>query len=130
MSSIRCVCDHVIKDSTDDLPYKALFQPNQNEGSLMDTVNAAIGDFVDLAAKGSRAEWITKHFGKGYPELDNSSLVNDYLWSQVMSNSGVMYQCEKCGRLLIYRGRGTKPQIFVPEGDCQGTLKKIDPPAW
>jgi hypothetical protein len=128
MSKVQCDCGHVIRDTGDELSYKARFLPDQNKALFLDQLSQAMAELIDLTSKGRRHEWIAKHFKKGYPnDLDTSSFVSDYVWGHLIGNSGVMYQCENCGRILIYRDPNQNANVFVPGGLSKEVLRRIDP---
>ena len=126
MSSVRCDCQHVIRDTTDNLPFKARFLPDQNDIPFMETITKDLAELVDLASKGRREEWIAKHFLKGYPlDIPDVSVISDYLSGQISAHFGLAYQCDECGRLLIYRDTKSHARVFVPNGEWKGTFEKI-----
>src|SRR5579862_8660922 len=128
MPKVMCDCQSVIRDTTDNLPYKARFIPDQNAGPFLETVTQALAEFVDLSMQGRREEWIAKCFQQGYPrDLPNEEVIGDYLSGRLAANSVLTYQCEGCGRLLIYRDRQGSARVFVPNGEWKGTFERITP---
>jgi hypothetical protein len=101
-----CECGHVIRDQTDNLPYKAHSYPDQS----MEALYAAIDRLMkspapsDLLQRDERMRAIV--FPKG---------------------GRIMYQCPDCGRLYI-ADKG-KLHCFKSEfGDAPKTLFQAKPP--
>jgi hypothetical protein len=127
MSSVLCDCGHVIKDGTDNLPYKAQFLPDQNDGELWEKLVAELTDLVELSLKGKRQEWLEKHFDKRYLQgLELSDHISDYFSVLYARNTGKIYQCEQCGNLLVYRHPRKGAQVFKLLGDEKSVLRKVD----
>ncbi|WP_027710088.1 hypothetical protein [Zooshikella ganghwensis] len=86
MSKIGCNCGHVIVDQTDYIPYKA--------GYIPDTVSC---DLVEVVSD----EIIEKVKEAGIENILNEDIA-DILWSRIFyQNSKQIYECEKCGSILI-----------------------------
>jgi hypothetical protein len=99
---IRCECGYVISDTSDNLPYKCgLLPDNGYWENVHEPIVRGIVDFVKAIATGKRDEWLSKHFGAGYPrDLDDESVISDFLAAR-MSLGPTAYQCTNCGMILI-----------------------------
>ena len=100
-----CNCGHVIRDQTDDLPYKAYAYPDQS----MEAVYAAIHRLMESPAP-------------------SDVLQRDRMMDDIVSPKGqkTMYQCPNCGR--VYIGDNDKIHCFKPEfGDAPKTLFQVNP---
>ncbi|TCO92748.1 hypothetical protein EV701_10525 [Chthoniobacter flavus] len=97
----HCQCDHVISDSTTDIPYKAYSWPDQSR----DAVFAAIERLMERPVPADI--------------LQQDALV----WPIVIpKGQRTMYQCPECGRLHIKSDDGHY-WCFKPEFD--GTPKTL-----
>ena len=120
----RCECGHVIRDQTDDLPYKCDLLP---DAGYWDNIHQPIVKFAaDLAAAiadDDRDGWITRTFGSDYPRnLDNASMLSDLL-AATMTRAVTAHQCTECGCLYISRSANDGFHCFRPvDDDWRGAI--------
>lgn len=91
---IGCHCGAVIRDQTDNIPYKSHLTPDQGWTAMWDALESL---FAVVAT------------GRLTPEAASTRAC------QIFREAGsrLMWQCESCGRLYI-DGRGGDLQCFVP----------------
>jgi hypothetical protein len=101
---MRCECGAIITDQTDDLPYKAYFIPDQDWNGFTETIDQIVG----AVAAGN----MTTH--------DAETAVRQVY----LAKSRSMYQCSKCGRLLVIDVQGNANN-YAPtlEADSRQILK-------
>src|SRR5262249_32807728 len=127
MSSIGCVCGHTIKDQTDNLPYKAQFLPDQNQDRLWKNIIDELTDLAELTLKGRQNEWLERHDAMRYAkDLSLRDNIVDFISGRFSSMTGDLFQCEKCGRLFVFRDRSKPALRFIPEDGREGALRKIE----
>jgi len=117
MSKLGCQCGHVISDTTDFIAYKARFLRDE-DSEILDLINADICSFMEAYKEGKKAEWISNYFGKNA----DKNMRNDWVIMNIQSHyevphEGVMYQCEKCGRIKIETLLDNYYASFAPEGE-------------
>jgi hypothetical protein len=125
MSKLMCPCGHIIVDQTDALPYKAQFFADED-------YEASYGRFVEFCAdlfqawqEGNLEQFLTMQFGAEYPKnLDLSDIISDSLSGMRVVFGHLMYECEQCGRLLLFP-IAAKNQFasYVPESETRGVLR-------
>lgn len=102
MSQINCLCGHTIRDSADDLPYKAYFFSDSAYGKFIDGIIKAVLDLKGFSSEAERNEWLSKNFGTDYPrDAEDSEIIHDILSDFGSKFNRLMYVCEKCGRVLL-----------------------------
>lgn len=94
---MRCECGEIISDQTDQLPYKAHFIPDQDWDDVCDTINQIIG----AVAAGSMT-------------VDDAQMA---VLNVHLAKSRTMYQCSKCGRLLVQDAKRNM-NIYAPTSDA------------
>ena len=124
MSKLGCVCGHVIRDQTDNLPYKGLIIRDKHYDRDFDVVLDEIAAFMQAVQQGKRHEWLATRFSENYAnlKLDDTSVISS-LWSAfVVKYTLDIYQCENCGRVHI-EGKNNYFHSFKPDkADSQGVL--------
>lgn len=123
---LSCECGHVIRDQTDNLPYKARFIRDQDD-EVYHTYDEHIADFIDAIQAGKRAQWIKNHFSDIYPtDISNAAVVNDIITNYELNYEGDMYQCENCGRILIQVEDKNLYASFLPQDEkCLNIFKRF-----
>jgi hypothetical protein len=129
MSKLGCVCGHVIRDQTDNVPHKAKFVRDQDFGDYSDKYMDDISAFIEAVKDGRRNEWIKKYFSETYPtNIDNSSIVFDIISAQNAVFEGYLYQCDNCGRIKVQVQDKNLYASFVPEDENYiGIFKRFRP---
>jgi hypothetical protein len=97
----RCKCGHVIKDQTDNLPYKAEIIPDQSLEALYEALD----------------EVMNRKKPKDVFERDR-------LLEPISNPKGskLIYQCEQCGRITI---DAFGPRLFSFKPEDQATPKNL-----
>ena len=117
MSKLGCVCGHVIRDNTMNIPYKAIFLRDQDWNSYTD-YRGDIDSFLEALKNGNREKWISDYFSKSYPtDLSDSSIIDDIISKHKTEYEGELYQCENCGRIKIQVQDKNQFASFIPEDD-------------
>ncbi len=117
MSKLGCVCGHVIRDNTTNIPYKAIFLRDQDWKSYTN-YRDDIDSFLEALRNGSREKWISDYFSKSYPtDLSDSSIIDDIISNHQTEYEGDLYQCENCGRIKIQVQDKNLFASFIPEDD-------------
>jgi hypothetical protein len=89
---LLCECGQTISDTTDRLPYKAYFIADQDLFDMWDTMDKIIADVADARKTTEEAERAHRMASSFYR---------------------TMYQCLKCGRLLVADLQGNR-SIYAP----------------
>ncbi len=125
-----CACGNVIRDQTDNLPFKAQVLPDESEGAAWDAFAKAAAGYVDAAVAGddALAEWFKARSVPDTAEARSHESAVYELASIIDRNCVYAYECSACGRLYIERERGALASRFVsfrPEsGVPEGVLRK------
>jgi len=126
MSKLGCVCGHVIRDNTMNIPYKAMFLRDQDWDSYTN-YRVDIDSFLEAIKNGSREKWISDYFSKSYPtDLSNSTIIDDIISNHQTEYEGELYQCEKCGRIKIQvQDKNLFASFFPEDGNFRDIFKKF-----
>lgn len=127
---LECVCGNMIRDQTDNIPYKARFIADEDhilfwEG-LVDTVLA----LIKARDEGKLAEFVDTFWAPGVARRTDLSKL-DFLVLRVVVRFGrlqnVMYECERCGRLWIEELPDESGAVgflsYLPETPARGALR-------
>ena len=124
MSKVGCKCGHVIVDQTDSLPYKASFLRDQEEDAFWDELRREIAPLVAAAESGDKAA-IAKAYGALAPWVSAADTLEDRISSIHASRKTTVYECQRCGRLLLEKAIGGRFVSYAPEvGGYQGVLSQ------
>jgi peptide methionine sulfoxide reductase MsrB len=126
MSKLGCECGHVIRDQTDNLPYKARFLRDQDDEAYH-AYCEDIAAFIDAIQADKRAQWIKNHFSDIYPtDISNAAVINDIITNYELKYEGDMYQCVSCGRVLIQVEDKNFYASFLPGDEkCLNIFKRF-----
>ena len=94
---IRCECGEIISDQTDYLPYKAHFISDQDWFGVFDAIDRIISDVAAGRMTTDEAQMAVRRTH--------------------LTASRQMYQCSKCGRLLL-DDLQRKINIYAPTSDA------------
>jgi hypothetical protein len=124
MSKLGCICGHVIRDQTDDIPYKARFIRDQDYEGFF-AYAGDIAAFIAAIQADQRSQWIKQYFSDSYPtDIPNASILNDILVNYKVEFEGDLYQCENCGRVKIQVQDKNLFASFAPEDENFSNLFK------
>lgn len=105
MSKLTCRCGHVIRDQTDQLPFKASIIRDQDEDRLLGRVGAAATELVTAAKEGRIDQLIEERFGTNWrPSFRDA--VEEIVTQPFIDEMSIAYECEACGRIWLNR-KGT-----------------------
>lgn len=124
MSKLLCKCGHIIRDQTDQLPYKARFLCDFDDDLVFDKLSGECALLVQSVAAGDRESWLKRHFLDRYPRsLSDGSIFSDFMAGMMTQFFRDMYECENCGRLWIQKS-GTLNEFasYVPDS---GKLERV-----
>lgn len=111
MSKIGCKCGHVIVDQTDSLPYKASLLRDQEEDAFWDELRREIALLVAAAESGDKAAI--------------ANALEDRISSIQASRQTTVYECQRCGRIMLEKAVGGRFVSYAPEvGGYQGVLSQ------
>jgi hypothetical protein len=117
MSKIVCNCGNIIVDQTDDLIYKASFICDQNTENISER-NLVLAEFIKAIKNNDRIKWLEKYFGGSiYNMINDEEIINDILLKCEARYQGIIYNCEKCGRIMVEKDKNNNFISFIPEKD-------------
>ncbi|MEO8254576.1 MAG: hypothetical protein ABI554_09340 [Flavobacterium sp.] len=117
MSKIVCNCGNIILDQTDDLIYKASFIRDQNIENISKR-NLDLAEFIKAIKNNDRIKWLEKYFGDSiYNKLNDEEIINDILLKCEASYESIIYNCDKCGRIMVEKDKNNNFVSFLPEKD-------------
>lgn len=123
-----CSCGYVIRDQTNNLPYKAQFIPDEDEEADFEITAGILEAFLTARDAGNQDGFLRSHFGEAYPtDLDTRSIISDLL-TMVTRSARFIYECENCGRVFIQKDPGSRKNeygIYLPEGDTRSVLRTL-----
>ncbi len=125
MSKIVCPCGYIIVDQADNLPYKAAYYADEDDESSFGRFVRMCSEYVKARDEGRQTQFIVEHFGKDYPmDLESADVISDLLAGMRVLFGHGMYECERCGRLLLFPVvRKNRYVSYVPEGEVRGVLR-------
>lgn len=132
MSKLLCACGHVIRDQTDELPYKASLTPDANAAKLLDGIEQALQELLMVRTEADRERWLARFGFTGiYPrDLPLATMAMDLLTSRTVSLSKDCYECTACGRLHVQRGMDGEAFVaYSPDGGRYEGVLRPDSPA-
>ena len=116
MSKFMCRCGEVIRDQTDNLPYKGYIFADTEYFDLFDRITADITGFIEARVAGRGGEWIAQYFLKGYPCTKDEDIVHDIISRHLIQGDRDVYQCPKCGRVHVERREdASQLDSFAPD---------------
>ena len=130
MSKLRCICGYIIRDQTDNLPYKAHFIPDEDQNPDIEAVTADVMQFMAARDRGDQGAFIREHLGGAWPDDENPETILYILLTGVIMRSGrLMYECENCGRLWVMTHAEYGKQAFFacyrPESEKRRVLRSL-----
>jgi hypothetical protein len=119
----HCDCGHVIRDQTDNLPYKASLVRDREQWEFAGGIRETVASFLHAVLDGRRNEWIAANMGYS-PEMADESVVSDLICRFEIRHMTNVYECEQCGRLFVAPKSAGEPFfVFIPaQGRYCGAL--------
>lgn len=116
MGKIRCKCDHIIVNQTDNIKYKGYILPDVYVDEVSLNLTDNIDSLLNAIKVGRKLEWIRKNFSPSYPtNLKESSMIHDAL--NITERIQDIFECENCGRIAIEIGQTNRFKFFSPDSD-------------
>jgi hypothetical protein len=121
MSKFSCTCGHVIRDQTDNLPYKGQILKNQDWESFFSRTVDTLTEYLAGVRSGDLAEWHHKWpFLRGKTDNHVAWPLLGWFWRKFSVD---VYECEQCGRLWVQAGIESQRFIpFIPEEASAGRV--------
>jgi hypothetical protein len=114
MGKMKCKCGHLIRDVSSHLPYLGTVIPDDSFDDFFEKYDDIMFEYFKAKNENKHNEFITTYLGATYPkDSDDKSVMNDVI--SILNSSKAIYQCEKCGRILIQKGNSQKYVSFIPE---------------
>jgi hypothetical protein len=100
MSNFYCVCGFNMKDSTDNLPYKAYFLPDEDVNRALDDLLRRAAEFIEARERGEQEQYLKEHaLFPREPTLQD--VLANLLLHPTFEFGRTMYACEECGRIWV-----------------------------
>jgi hypothetical protein len=101
MSKLGCPCGATIRNTSDNLPYKAFFQVDMEREEIFSNIENIVSNYSKHLAENGPGAWSKTH---GYPTnigVREQLLVTDHIDFSVIGRSRTLYECEVCGRIAV-----------------------------
>lgn len=128
MSKFSCTCGHTIVDQATNLSFRAELIPDQSYIEFVSKVEADLLALFRVKDDKERQEWIEKMFyGPPYPaDATDSELISDVISKHYADFNKTVYQCERCGRIWIQKGKRNRFIAFLPDTDDWKGILTLD----
>ena len=126
MSKFRCKCGNIIRDQTDDLPYKAVFLVDQDWEASFGKMIQALVKFIRDRDEGKEHELFdAKLYAKG---SEVEGFITDTVTRFLTPSEHLLYECEVCGRLWVQPDTHQNWYVpYSPETGTRGVLRGQTP---
>jgi hypothetical protein len=117
MSTMTCVCGHIISDVVCPCPTEGLVIGDQDYDHFDRDFTSQVASFLEAVREGRREKWLTEHFSSIYPRnLPDAEVISDILsWTQFSYVLSIA-ECESCGRLHVQVAPGINEYLtFAPD---------------
>lgn len=118
----RCKCGQVVSDTTDDLPYKAYFLPDEEINYALNNVMEKVAAFIEARERGEQEQYLKEQaIFLREPTLKN--LLYHHFSPPTFEFGRTMYECDECGRMWMktHWDRGELVS-YHPESASRGIL--------
>ncbi len=140
MSRMGCVCGHVIRDQTDDLPYKARILADEDTQRPRELLAQAIIDLLEARRQGPDAERdylirfrvafinddeenAANSVDKYLNRTDLIQVLDEVIFAFWTRYERQIYECEQCGRLYLPDPTRRNHYLpYLPEDGQRGVL--------
>jgi hypothetical protein len=104
MSNLRCACDHVIHDWTNELPFKATLLKSIDQDAFFNWITSEIQSYFLAEQNGHAKQWLLdRGYGSDYFELqlNHGNVLHDHIHTHYLGKKRDVYECVNCGRIHI-----------------------------
>lgn len=116
MSKLACNCGHIIRDQTDQLPFKATVVRDQDEDRLLHRIGNAAVELLAAAKEGKLDQLLEDRFGTTWrPSFQDA--VEEIVTRPYLEETSMAYECEMCGRLWINRKGSNEFLSYAPDSN-------------
>ncbi len=124
MSKLGCPCGNIIRDNTDYLPYKGHAFTDIEFFPLFEVISKEIAGFIQARVEGRERQWCANYFKNDSPFTDDDEgLVHTVLARHLIHGSFQVYQCARCGRILVQRlDNFNEYDAFTPDERPHGNV--------
>jgi hypothetical protein len=122
MSKLVCICDHVISDTTDYLPYKAALIRDIAEELFFESISKENMSFSSAKENGELDKWVKERWNSDDWSPTAEQLFYDRLTSFYFEHFTMVYECQNCGRLMVEKKETRNIVFYKPES---GHYEKI-----
>ena len=124
MSRFGCICGHVIRDQTDNLPYKAEIYAHQDWHAIWDYWEKYLLPLM-RAGQNESQTFVDPAFPS---ERLTASELKDRIWSYLLAPrttwARTVYECDQCGRIWIEPDPDKNAYVsYLPETEKRGVLR-------
>jgi len=102
MSKLGCRCGAIIRDQTDDLPYKGEILKDQDRNAFLDGMLDEIVGYIAAVRNGTTEAWYASR--PGLSVRPDSWLIDDILSAGLVKFGVEVFECPECGRLWVQKG--------------------------
>lgn len=126
MSKLACHCGHIIRDQSDQLPFKATVIRDQDEDRLLEKIGDAVVDLLAAAKDGNIDQLIEDRFGSNWRPSFRVA-VGEIVAQPYIDEVSMAYECEACGRLWLNRKSSNAFLSYSPDSHrYEGVLSLVD----
>lgn len=134
MSKLGCTCGNVIRDQTDDLPYKSYIRDDEDVQKPIELLADMLSQYWEAWQRGQEAEFVRQVELAGGATEEWADVVVRQLAKQSLSQvladlifpfwnnyDRAIYECEDCGRLWVEMDDNHFVS-YLPETDTRHVL--------
>src|SRR5690242_13511496 len=124
MAKFGCTCGHVIRDQTDNLPYKAELYVHQDWHAIWDYWEKHLLPLMRAGQDESQTFVDPAFPGVGLTASELKDRIWDYLIAPRTTWARTAYECEQCGRVWIQPDPDKNAYVsYLPETEKRGVLR-------
>jgi hypothetical protein len=121
MSKLGCKCGHIIRDQTDNIPYKGHVLLDIRHATFFDWLVEETQSYVEAAQAGRVKQWLLE---RGYAQdyVDRKlgqghvlDLLHYRIHMQFRKLKRDLYECAACGRIHMQTRDGDKFVSYAPD---------------
>lgn len=133
MSTLTCLCGHILKDDTWPPPYDSgMILGDEDEALIRLEIAKELVEFISSIQQGKRDEWLQKHFATADNDFsyyqNDEEIIDDFLMVALRPYQRVIDQCDQCGRLWVQQQPGQNIyRSFTLEDEWHHVLRDVGP---